>query len=118
ANLESIGSAGKRVTVPGGQRAEVRFDFATQARGTAVIQTIAVSNSFADASNVSVPIYEPATTESFATYGSVDDKPHFERLAVPASIFADVGGVEAEVSSTQLQNLTDAFWYLYAYPFE
>ena len=37
---------------------------------------------------------------------------------MPASIFADVGGVEAEVSSTQLQNLTDAYWYLYAYPFE
>ncbi len=118
ANLTLGGAAGKRVTVPGGQRAEVRFDFSTQERGRAVIQTIAVSGAFADASNVELPVYEPATTESFATYGVVDDKPQFEQLRVPANIFADVGGVEAEVSSTQLQNLTDAYWYLYAYPFE
>jgi alpha-2-macroglobulin len=118
ANLALTGAAAKRVVVPGGQRAEVRFDFSTQERGRAVIQTIAVSGNFADASNVELPIYEPATTESFATYGTVDDKPQFEQLKVPANIFADVGGVEAEVSSTQLQNLTDAYWYLYAYPFE
>ena len=62
-------------TIPGGQRAEVRFDFATQARGKAVVQTIATSGDFADASNVELPVYEPATTESFATYGTVDDKP-------------------------------------------
>ncbi|HEU4614732.1 MAG TPA: alpha-2-macroglobulin family protein, partial [Kofleriaceae bacterium] len=118
ANLDLAGVAGKRVTVPGGQRAEVRFDFATHARGRAVIQTIAVSGEFADASNVEVPVYEPATTESFATYGVVDDKPQFEQLNVPADIFTEVGGVEAEVASTQLQSLTDAYWYLYRYPFE
>ena len=118
ANLDADGPAGKRVTVPGGQRAEVRFDFATQARGRAVIQTIATSGDFADASNVELPVYEPATTESFATYGTVDDKPQFEQLAVPADIFPDVGGVEVEVASTQLQSLTDAYWYLYAYPYE
>jgi uncharacterized protein YfaS (alpha-2-macroglobulin family) len=117
-NLASTGPAGKRVTVPGGQRAEVRFEFATQDRGKAVIQTIASASGFVDASNVEIPVYTPATTESFATYGSIDDKPAFEQLAVPASIFTEVGGVEAELSSTQMQNLTDAFWYLYAYPFE
>jgi alpha-2-macroglobulin len=118
ANLTLAGPAGKRVTVPGGQRAEVRFELSTHERGRAVIQTIAVSGAFADASNVELPVYEPATTESFATYGTVDDKPQFEQLKVPANIFTSVGGVEAEVSSTQLQNLTDAYWYLYAYPFE
>ena len=34
------------------------------------------------------------------------------------SIFPDVGGVEVELASTQLQSLTDAYWYLYAYPYE
>jgi uncharacterized protein YfaS (alpha-2-macroglobulin family) len=109
---------GKRVVVPGGQRAEVRFDFTTAARGKAVIQTIVQSGNFADASQVEVPVYEPATTESFATYGSIDTQPHFERLEVPADVFRDVGGVETELASTQLQELTDAYWYLYAYPFE
>ncbi len=118
ANLAGTGPAGKRVVVPGGQRAEVRFDFATKARGKVAIQTIASSGELADASNVELQVYEPATTESFATYGSLDDKPQFERLDVPRDIFPDVGGVEAELASTQLQNLTDAYWYLYAYPFE
>ena len=118
ANLGQTGPAGKRVTVAPGQRAEVRFDFATAERGTAAIQTIASSGSFVDATTISVPIYEPATTESFATYGTVDDAPKFEQLAVPKNIFTDVGGVEVEVASTQLQSLVDAFWYLYAYPYE
>lgn len=117
-NLIAAGPAGKRVTVPAGQRAEVRFDFTTHERGRAAIQTIAVSGDFADASTIELPVYEPATTESFATYGVVDDKPQFEQLVVPADIFPSVGGVEAELASTQLQSLTDAFWYLYAYPYE
>ncbi len=117
-NLASAGPQGKRVVVPSGERAEVRFDFATQTRGKAVIQTVASTGSFADSSNVEIPVYEPATTESFATYGSVTDKPQFEQLKIPTDVFPEVGGIEAEVSSTQLQNLTDAYWYLYAYPFE
>jgi alpha-2-macroglobulin len=118
ANLVGRGPAGKRVTIPGGQRAEVRFDFISRARGRAVVQTIATSENFADASNVELPVYEPATTEAFATYGTVDTAPRFEQLTVPAGIFGDVGGVEVELASTQLQSLTDAYWYLYRYPYE
>jgi uncharacterized protein YfaS (alpha-2-macroglobulin family) len=108
-NLSATGPQGKRVIVPPGQRAEVRFDFATETRGKAVIQTVASAGDFADSSNVEVPVFEPATTESFATYGSVTDKPQFEQLKVPADVFPEVGGIEAEISSTQLQNLTDAY---------
>jgi len=118
ANLALAGDAGKRVTIPGGQRAEVRFAFTTRTKGRAVVQTIAASGDFADASTVELPVYEPATTESFATYGIVADAPQFERLEVPADVFPDVGGVEVELASTQLQALTDAYWYLYAYPYE
>jgi uncharacterized protein YfaS (alpha-2-macroglobulin family) len=118
ANLLGQGPAGKRVTIPAGQRAEVRFDFATQRRGKAVIQTIMTSGPFADASNVELPIYEPATTEAFATYGVVDGEPQRERLAIPKDVFPEVGGVEVEVASTQLQSLVDAYWYLQAYPYE
>lgn len=118
ANLVAVGPAGKRVTIPGGQRAEVRFDFGSQARGQAVVQTIATSGDFADASNVEFPVYEPATTEAFATYGTVDDGAKFEQLQVPRDLFQDVGGVEVTLASTELQALTDAYWYLYAYPYE
>jgi hypothetical protein len=117
-NLTGQGPAGKRVTIPGGHRAEVRFDFTTRARGRAVVQTIVTSGDFADASNVELPVYEPATTEAFATYGTIDDAPRFEQLAVPAGIFPEVGGVEVELASTELQSLTDAYWYLYRYPYE
>jgi uncharacterized protein YfaS (alpha-2-macroglobulin family) len=118
ANLVGSGPAGRRVTIPGGQRAEVRFDFATKTRGRALVQTIASSGDFADASNVEIPVYEPATTESFATYGTVDDAAKFEQLVVPDNVFQEVGGVEVSLASTQLQSLTDAYWYLYAYPYE
>ena len=118
ANLTAIGAQGRRLVVGGGQRAEVRFDFATAGRGRAVIQTIATADATVDASQVTLPVYAPATTEAFATYGTVDDAPAFERLDVPTDLFPDVGGVEVELASTQLQNLTDAFWYLYAYPYE
>ncbi len=118
ANLKAIGATGKRVTVPAGQRAEVRFSFATEARGRAAVQTLIASGAFADGSTVELPVYEPATTEAFATYGIVDDKPQAERLAIPTDVFRDVGGLEIEVSSTQLASLTDAYWYLYAYPYE
>ena len=56
ANLRSVGPMAKRLTVPAGQRAEVRFDLATQTRGKAVIQTIVQSGAFADASNVELPV--------------------------------------------------------------
>jgi uncharacterized protein YfaS (alpha-2-macroglobulin family) len=118
ANLAGSGPAGKRVSIPGGQRAEVRFDFATQARGRAVVQTIALSGDFVDASQVEIPVYVPATTESLASYGTVDQGASFERFVVPESIFPDVGGVEVSLSSTQLQSLTDAYVYLQSYPFE
>lgn len=113
-----IGGGGKSVTIPAGQRAEVRFPFSTQTRGKAVFQTIVVSGDFTDAANTEVPVYEPATTETFATYGTVDDAPAHEQLKVPADVFVDVGGVEAELSSTQMQALTDAYGYLQAYPYE
>ncbi len=116
ANL--AGGGGKRVVVPAGQRAEVRFPFSTLARGNAVIQTIVTSGTFTDASNVTVPVYVPATTETFATYGTVDTHAAYEQLNVPGDIFPDVGGVETEVASTQLQTLTDAYWYLRGYPYE
>ncbi len=117
-NLASVGAAGKRVSIDAGQRAEVRFDFRTEARGKAAVQTVATSGDFADASTIQLPVNAPATTEAFATYGIIDDAAQTEQLAVPSDVFPEVGGVEIEVASTQLQTLTDAFEYLYEYPFE
>lgn len=118
ANLASRGAMAKRVTVPGGQRAELRFGFATEKRGRAALQVVAISGNDADGSTQEVQVYAPATTESFATYGTVDNGAAFEQLAVPKELYPEVGGMEVELASTQLQSLTDAYWYLYAYPYE
>ena len=82
-NLIATGPTGQRVTVGGGQRAEVRFGFRTAGRGEAAVQTVATADDFTDASTVRFPVYAPATTEAFATYGVVDDAPQLEQLAVP-----------------------------------
>ena len=119
ANLISSGPAGKRVTVPAGQRAELRFEFRAQARGRATIQTVAQSGELFDASQIELPIYVPATTESFATYGVVDgDQPAFEQLAVPSNLVPDVGGIETDLFASQISSLLDAFYYVQEYPFE
>ncbi len=67
---------GRRVTVPARDRVEVRFPATTVQAGTARFQVAAVSGAFADAATVELPVYTPATTEAFATYGVVDEGRH------------------------------------------
>ena len=72
-NLELAGSPGRRVTVPANDRVEVRFPARTDSPGTARFRAAAVSGDHADAQIVALPVYTPATTEAFATYGVVDE---------------------------------------------
>ncbi|MES2640113.1 MAG: alpha-2-macroglobulin family protein [Myxococcota bacterium] len=113
------GTAGRRVTVPANDRVEVRFPAAAARAGTARIQLAAVAGAYADAANVELPVWTPATTEAFATYGTFDAV-GAERLAVsaPPDVWPQFGGLEVTVSSTQLQALTDAFVYLVKYPYD
>jgi uncharacterized protein YfaS (alpha-2-macroglobulin family) len=117
-NLELTGANGKRVTVPAHDRVEVRFPAATNMAGTARIQIAAVSGAYADAANVELPVYTPATTEAFATYGVVDEGAVVQPVLSPSGVFPQYGGLEVSTSSTALQALTDAVLYLVAYPFE
>ncbi|HSF80912.1 MAG TPA: alpha-2-macroglobulin family protein [Anaerolineales bacterium] len=118
ANLELTGPAGLRVEVPERDRVEVRFPAAAQMAGQATIQVAAVSGDFADAATVELPVYTPATTEAFATYGVVDEGAVFQPLESPEGVFPQYGGLEVNTSSTALQALTDAVLYLVSYPFE
>jgi len=110
--------AGLRVTIPARDRIEVRFPAATELAGTARIQVVAVSESYADAATVDLPVYTPATTEAFATYGVIDEGALAQPVAAPKNVFAQYGGLEITTSSTALQALTDAVLYLVSYPFE
>jgi uncharacterized protein YfaS (alpha-2-macroglobulin family) len=118
-NLELTGSQGQRVTIPARDRVEVRFPATTIMAGTARFQVAAVSGAFADAASGELPVYTPATTEAFATYGIVDEGAVAQPVAAPGDdVYTQFGGLEISTSSTALQALTDAVLYLVAYPFE
>ena len=110
--------AGRRVTVPANNRVELRIPAAVTRTGTARFQVAAVSGNWSDAAEVSLPVWTPATTEAFAAYGQIDEGTISQPVKAPANVFVEFGGLEIQTSSTQLQELTDAFLYLQNYPYE
>jgi uncharacterized protein YfaS (alpha-2-macroglobulin family) len=86
--------------------------------GTARIQVGAASGGDADAAELELPVWTPATTEAFASYGQLDDGVLVQPVRAPEGARPELGGLELTTSSTALQALTDAVLYLVAYPFE
>ncbi|HLM56942.1 MAG TPA: Ig-like domain-containing protein [Pyrinomonadaceae bacterium] len=117
-NAELTEGQGRRVRVPANDRVEVRFPVSAARPGTARFQVAAAAGDAADAAEVSLPVYTPATTEAFATYGVIDEGAVAQPVRAPAGAVRSFGGLEVTTSSTQLQELTDAFIYLQTYPFE
>ena len=118
ANLNFTEGTGLRVTIPANDRIEVRFPGTTDSAGTAHVRFAAVSGADADAAVVSLPVYTPATTEAFATYGVIDEGAVLQPLETPEGVIPVYGGLEVTTSSTALQSLTDAVLYLVSYPFD
>ena len=116
-NLTLTDGAGRQLEIPANDRREVRFPATTDSAGTARLQIAAVSGDYADAATVDMPVYTPATTEAFATYGVIDDGAIVQPVAAPADVFPQFGGLEISTSSTALQALTDAVLYLATYPY-
>lgn len=111
-------SAGKRVVVKANDRAEVRFPVSTVKAGTARFQFAVTSGKFSDAAEISLPVWTPATTEAFATYGTAEQNGAIiQPVQTPGDVYSQFGGLEVTTSSTQLQELTDAFIYLTNYPY-
>ena len=117
-NAELTAGAGRRVTVPANDRVEVRFPTSANKAGTARFQIAATSGKWADAAEISLPVWTPATTEAFATYGEIDKGAIAQPVKAPPDVFTQFGGLEITTSSTQLQALTDAVLYLTSYPYE
>ncbi len=118
-NAELTDGAGRRVTVPPNDRVEVRLPVSANRAGTARFQVGIVSGKWSDAAEISLPVWTPATTEAFATYGEIDDATAMiQPVKAPSNVFKQFGGLEISTSSTQLQALTDAMLYLMAYPYE
>jgi uncharacterized protein YfaS (alpha-2-macroglobulin family) len=109
---------GRQLTVPANDRVEVRFPAAAEMAGTARFQFAAQSGRFADAAELSLPVWTPATSEAFAVYGEIDKGAVRQKVSMPRDVWPQFGGLEITTSSTQLQALTDAVLYLIAYPYE
>jgi alpha-2-macroglobulin len=118
ANAQLTGVKGRRITVPANDRVEVRFPAAAAKPGTARFQIVGASGKWSDAAEISMPVWTPATTEAFATYGEVDAGALIQPVKAPSDAIKEFGGLEVTTSSTQLQSLTDAVIYLTTYPFE
>ncbi|NMB54881.1 MAG: hypothetical protein GYA15_09290 [Leptolinea sp.] len=117
-NLQFTADHGYRVIIPARDRVEVRFPANTLSAGTVQFQVAAVSGPFSDAASISLPVYTPATTEDFATYGVLDEGTLFQPVGSPSDVYPQFGSLEISTSSTALQALTDAVIYLVSYPFE
>lgn len=118
-NLTLTAEEGQLVTVPANDRVEVRFSAQAEMAGTARFQIAGVSGAYTDAALGELPVYTPATTEAFATYGVVDGEVAIAQpVAAPEGVFPQFGGLEVNTSSTALQALTDAVLYLVSYPYE
>ncbi|MBS1121038.1 MAG: hypothetical protein H6Q90_3266, partial [Deltaproteobacteria bacterium] len=110
--------AGRQVTVPANDRVEVQFPAAAELAGTARFQIVGTAGSFSDAAEVALPVWTPATTEAFATYGVIDDGAVKQPVSLPGKVVMQFGGLEVTTASTNLQSLTDAMLYLVRYPYE
>ncbi len=113
-----LSTFGKRVLVKANSREEVRFPVSTVRAGTARFQIAVTSGKHSDAAEISLPVWTPATTEAFATYGTTDQNGAIiQPVQTPGDVYPQFGGLEVTTSSTQLQELTDAFIYLTNYPY-
>ncbi len=117
-NASFTGPSAVRVQVPANDRVEVRFPTAAGEPGTARFQIGAVSAAGSDASEIELPVWTPATTEAFATYGQIDQGAIAQPVKMPAGVFTEVGDLSITTSSTALAGLSDAVLYLVRYPFD
>ncbi|GAB5357599.1 hypothetical protein AAMO2058_000388100 [Amorphochlora amoebiformis] len=139
-------TAAAKVTLQPLQRGLVLFGMSAEECGIARMQFVTSTRGASDAAEVSLPVYTPATSEGFATYGSVDIDGHdtdlppkeeeepdltaeekevelkrqlvVQPIKAPKDVWPQFGGLEISTSTTQLQHLTDAVIALHDYTFE
>ena len=101
------GAVGYAVTIPANDRVEIRFPTTTVSAGTARFQFGAIDANqpaIADAAEINLPVFTPATTEAFAVYGEIDESGAvLQPLRPPTDAVSNYGGLEVTLSSTALQ---------------
>ncbi|KAL6080571.1 Polyubiquitin [Balamuthia mandrillaris] len=132
------GAAAKRVFVAANNRVEVLFELAAATvSSSATVEAIVCSTCgiHSDAARITFPVRKPMISESFATYGHLDNNRSAiiqpinvsssfakaeEGVIGKGSMVVDgrFGGLEIRTTSTNLHSLSDAFVYLMNYPYE
>jgi uncharacterized protein YfaS (alpha-2-macroglobulin family) len=107
----------KVVEIPAGESREVRFDMAVENVGKMKLQFAAMSNDGRDATEITLPVHWPATTQAFADYGMTDSSV-LQKIEPPKDALTGYGGLELSFGSTAMSGLEDAVEYLVTYPYE
>ncbi|MEZ4467326.1 MAG: hypothetical protein R3F43_23490 [bacterium] len=103
----------RTLTIPPGQGVEIRFAFAAQDPGVALLR-FKVTGGGHDIVEAPLPVRSPTRMETVATYGITEG----ERwaLALPGGIRADQGDLSITLAGSALTGLGDAAEYLVEYP--
>ena len=113
----TIESNQQRLTLAAGEQREVRFAARAGTPGPAKIQFAVASGAHTDASEITLPVLQPATSQAFATTG-VTEGAVAQKLNPPANALPGFGGLSISFASTALAGLQDPLEYLLDYPFE
>ncbi|CAF3636125.1 unnamed protein product [Rotaria socialis] len=118
-------AVGYSIVIQPSKRAALKFPVTTIHSGIARFQFVVSTAknetcaSFDGAIELSLPIFTPATSEAFATYGDIyDEQAVLQPIKIPKNVLAQFGEVSVTTSSTALSSLTDAIISLYTYPYE
>ena len=116
---------GYAIVLQPSKRTALTFPVTTLHSGTArfqfIVSTVAneTQTSFGDAIELSVPVFTPATSEAFATYGDIcEEEVVLQPIKTPENVIPQFGELSISTSSTALASLTDAIISLYTYPYE
>ncbi|RBP52756.1 hypothetical protein DFR28_101139 [Arenicella xantha] len=99
------------------ERTQVWLDVSAAKYGEIAFMAKAGDQEDQDALEHHVPVNKRRALISAATYGTTLGETVSEKIAFPAGIYSDVGGLSVQISPTVLGNLNGAFEYLRDYPY-
>ena len=107
--------------LPAHSRQQILVPARARDHGASQMLVTVFNAQFNDSVQTSLPVYQPAAQEGFATYGSVDVTPVLQGLELPDNVHRTFGQLSIATSSTLLQSLLDSVLVLrhnrgYDYP--
>ncbi|MEZ4475094.1 MAG: alpha-2-macroglobulin family protein [bacterium] len=114
--VQGLEALSRTLTIPPGQGVEIRFAFAAQDPGVALLRFKVTGGGHTDIVEAPLPVRSPTRMETVATYGITEGE-SVEALAPPGGIRADQGDLSITLAGSALTGLGDAAEYLVEYPY-